>query len=163
PKSVSSRSSGASRPARCARGPRASIARASATRARTARCPRTPVEMSRTPVAPNFASDFVQPIWHGACSTGRPCVATFPSVDPLVVPRRPPRPILFPSFEKVPEGKRHLELRTALYQILKLALADHATIGSDQFVYWNGREPKRCVAPDAFVRLGIPDHEFASW
>jgi Uma2 family endonuclease len=84
-------------------------------------------------------------------------------VDRLVVHRRPPRPILFPSFEKVPEGKRHLELRTALYQILKLALADRATIGSDQFVYWNGREPKRCVAPDAFVRLGIPDHEFPSW
>jgi Uma2 family endonuclease len=73
------------------------------------------------------------------------------------------RPLLFPSYEQVPEGKLHLKLRTGLYQLLTLALADRATIGSDQFVYWNGRDPKRCVAPDAFVRLGTPDHLFPSW
>ncbi|NVL73167.1 Uma2 family endonuclease, partial [Escherichia coli] len=34
---------------------------------------------------------------------------------------------------------------------------------SDQFVYWNGRDPQRCMAPDAFVYWGTPDEPFPVW
>ena len=67
---------------------------------------------------------------------------------------RTPVPIVFPSEEKVPESKRHLKLRTLLYQVLDLAFADRAAIGCDQFVYWDPTDPKACLAPDAFVRWG---------
>lgn len=70
---------------------------------------------------------------------------------------------MFPSEAEVPEGKRHLELRTFLYRVLKLAFADRACIGCDQFVYWNARNPKRCLSPDGFVYVGAPDHDFKSW
>lgn len=74
-----------------------------------------------------------------------------------------PRPLHFPSEEKVPEGKQHLKLRTALYQILELAFGSQHGIGSDQFVYWDPTDPHRCVAPDAFVRLGGPNDVFRIW
>jgi Uma2 family endonuclease len=76
---------------------------------------------------------------------------------------RAPRAIVFPTEAEVPEGKRHLEVRTALYAILKHAFRDRALIGSDQFVYWNPTNPSECLAPDAFVRLGGPDELFGSW
>jgi hypothetical protein len=76
---------------------------------------------------------------------------------------RAPVPIVFPSEEKVPESKRHLKLRTLLYQVLDLAFADRAAIGCDQFVYWDPTDPKACLAPDAFVRWGEPDSLFQSW
>lgn len=74
-----------------------------------------------------------------------------------------PRPVYFPEADQVPESKRHLELRTLLYQVLKLAFADRAAIGCDQFVYWDPTDPRACLAPDAFVRWGEPDHLFGSW
>jgi Uma2 family endonuclease len=74
-----------------------------------------------------------------------------------------PRPLHFPSEETVPEGKQHLKLRTALYQILELAFGSQHGIGSDQFVYWDPTDPRRCVAPDAFVRLGGPNDVFRVW
>ena len=40
-----------------------------------------------------------------------------------------PAPLHFPSEEKVPEGKQHLHLRTALYQILELAFGAEHGIG----------------------------------
>lgn len=76
---------------------------------------------------------------------------------------RAPIPVRFPESELVPETKLHLELRTLLYDFLKLAFADRATIGCDQFVYWDPTDPQACLAPDAFVRLGQPDHLFKSW
>src|SRR6266566_9266416 len=72
-------------------------------------------------------------------------------------------PLHFPESAEVPETKRHLELRTLLYQVLKLAFAERAAIGCDQFVYWDPTDPKACLAPDAFVRLGQPDFLFRSW
>jgi Uma2 family endonuclease len=74
-----------------------------------------------------------------------------------------PRPLHFPSEEKVPEGKQHLKLRTALYQILELAFGSQHGIGCDQFVYWDATDPRRCLAPDAFVRLGGPNDVFRVW
>jgi len=76
---------------------------------------------------------------------------------------RAPAPLHFPSEEKVREGKQHLELRTALYQILKLAFGSVHGVGSDQFVYFDPTDPRRCVAPDAFVRLGGPNDVFRVW
>jgi Uma2 family endonuclease len=63
----------------------------------------------------------------------------------------------------VPETNRHLEIRTALYLILKRELAATATLGSEQFVYWDPTTSKKRLAPDAFVRLGAPHRPFRTW
>ncbi len=78
---------------------------------------------------------------------------------------RPPEPVHFPAFDEEPVGEttRHLDIRTALHLLMKSALAATATIGSDQFVYWNRREPRRCVCPDVFVKLGVPHAHFDVW
>lgn len=76
---------------------------------------------------------------------------------------RAPVPVHFPEFALVPETKRHLEQRTMLYQIFKLAFAERAAIGCDQFVYWDPTNPRQCLAPDAFVRLGVRDDMFRTW
>jgi Uma2 family endonuclease len=86
------------------------------------------------------------------------------SPEPTAVHRyhRAPSPIHFPTEASVPESKRHLDLRTLLYTLLKTMAAEHS-IGSEQFVYWNASSPARCLAPDAFVRRGTPDTSFTSW
>jgi Uma2 family endonuclease len=76
---------------------------------------------------------------------------------------RAPVPVRFPEAEQVPETKQHFRLRTLLYEFLALAFADRATLGCDQFMYWDPTDPKACLAPDAFVRLGEPDQLFRSW
>jgi hypothetical protein len=72
-------------------------------------------------------------------------------------------PVYFPSEEKVPEGKRHLRLRTDLYESVELDFSGKASVGCDQFLYWNPTDPKRCLAPDLFVRLGEPIKLFETW
>jgi Uma2 family endonuclease len=74
-----------------------------------------------------------------------------------------PVPVHFPSEAEVPESKLHLELRTLLYQILRYAFAAESSIGCDQFVYFDAANPRACLSPDAFVRLGEPDSKFTSW
>lgn len=74
-----------------------------------------------------------------------------------------PQALHFPEHEDVPETKRHLELRTLLYLILKLRFAAVAAIGCEQFVYWDPTDATACLAPDAFVRFGGPDEPFGSW
>jgi Uma2 family endonuclease len=76
---------------------------------------------------------------------------------------RPPQPIHFPVSEEMPETNRHLELRTILYVVMKRAFKEHATIGSDQFVYYDPTSAKKKLAPDAFIKLGIPHKPFRSW
>jgi Uma2 family endonuclease len=76
---------------------------------------------------------------------------------------RTPAPLYFPATEKVPETKENMERRTALYQSVKRELAASATIGSDQFVYWDATSTKKRLAPDVFVRLGQPDETFRVW
>jgi len=76
---------------------------------------------------------------------------------------RAPVPVRFPESELVPETKLHFRLRTLLFDFLSLAFADRATIGCDQFVYWDPTDPQACLAPDAFVRLGEADQLFRSW
>jgi Uma2 family endonuclease len=71
--------------------------------------------------------------------------------------------VFFPVEEDVPESKRHLELRTELYLIVKLAMAETAVFGSDQFVYWDPTNPKACLAPDLLIKLGGPDTDYDTW
>ena len=63
----------------------------------------------------------------------------------------------------MPESKLHLELRTAVYLFLRLAFGERASVGSEQFVYWNPREPRKCLAPDAMLKLGSQNDVFATW
>ena len=76
---------------------------------------------------------------------------------------RPVRPLHFPVAAEVPETQRHLELRTALYQILRRALGAQHSVGSDQFVYYDASDPGACLAPDVFVKLGGGSEEITSW
>lgn len=66
------------------------------------------------------------------------------------------QPLCFPESAEVPEHPLHLELRTALYLLLKETLRHQCSVRSDQSVYWNASDPSQCLAPDAFVRL-VPD------
>ena len=63
----------------------------------------------------------------------------------------------------MPETKEHLDLRTALYLVLRSLFSASAWVGSDQFVYYDASDPSRVVAPDLFVRRGGPDEQFSSW
>src|SRR6185436_14279822 len=74
-----------------------------------------------------------------------------------------PRPLHFPAELQVPERKRHLKLRTLLFAIAERELASQASIGSDQFVYYDASDPRKCLAPDLFVRLARPDTPFPIW
>ncbi len=40
---------------------------------------------------------------------------------------------------------------------------DGHSVGCDQFVYFDAGNPQRKCAPDAFVKLGVPDTLFESW
>jgi len=76
---------------------------------------------------------------------------------------RIPRPLVFPTEATVPETKRHLRLRTLLFDILRRAMSDRVCVGSEQFVYYDASDPSRCLAPDVFVRVGTPDFAFDRW
>jgi hypothetical protein len=75
---------------------------------------------------------------------------------------RPSQPLVFPEEAEVPESKRHLALRTVLFSFLEGAFGDRAAIGSEQFVYFDSADPRRCVAPDALVRLGAENDGFTT-
>ncbi|MEZ4299626.1 MAG: Uma2 family endonuclease [Polyangiaceae bacterium] len=60
------------------------------------------------------------------------------------------------------ETKRHLEARTTLYLLLKDALRGDA-LGSDQFVYYDATDPRRCLSPDVFVKRGSTEANFDVW
>jgi Uma2 family endonuclease len=89
----------------------------------------------------------------------------FPRTRPLPELRyvRAPEPIHFPEEAEVPEGKRHLALRTFLFRVLQFALAPAHSVGSDQFVYWNARDTQRKLSPDVFVKVDVRDASFGSW
>ena len=76
---------------------------------------------------------------------------------------RAPVPLLFPTDEKMPEHKLHVELRTALYQLIQLALGDRVIVGTEQFVYFDAADPNRRLAPDVMVWVGAADEIFGAW
>jgi Uma2 family endonuclease len=47
--------------------------------------------------------------------------------------------------------------------MLRAVCVPEHTVGADQFVYFDAASPKRCLAPDAFVTLGVCDHDFDSY
>jgi len=76
---------------------------------------------------------------------------------------RPLQRLHFPAVAEVPESHRHLELRTALYQLLSFHLRGKATVGSDQFLYFDASNPKAYLAPDVFLQLGSEGPEIDLW
>lgn len=80
---------------------------------------------------------------------------------------RPVVPLRFPAEEPEAEhlgqGKKHLELCVALYQMIGRIVGDEHAKGADQFVYFDAADPRRCLAPDAFVKLGVRDSAFETW
>jgi hypothetical protein len=76
---------------------------------------------------------------------------------------RAPRPLHFPESADVPESRLHEDLCALLRALLRHAFALQHSVGGDQFVYWDPTDPRACLAPDAFVRLGTPDTRFGTW
>ena len=72
-------------------------------------------------------------------------------------------PLVFPESADVPETQLHLNLRTLLYQLLSDYLGESATVGSDQFVYWDASNPKRCIAPDVYAKATPAGEPIRSW
>jgi len=79
---------------------------------------------------------------------------------------RPVQPLHFPSSQPqwdLGQSIRHLDLCTLLREILLAAVTRSDSVGCDQFVYFDASRPKRCLAPDGMVKLGVPQEQFLSW
>jgi hypothetical protein len=80
---------------------------------------------------------------------------------------RPVQPLRFPEqepeAERMGQGSRHRKLCNALYEMLCEVCAPEHTVGADAFVYFDASNPRRCLAPDAFVTLGVRDHDFEGY
>jgi Uma2 family endonuclease len=89
----------------------------------------------------------------------------FPRVRTLPELRyvRAPEPLDFPEDALMPESKTHLVLRTFLFRLLRFALGPAHRVGSEQFLYWNAADATVSLAPDAMVRLNVPDAPFRTW
>jgi Uma2 family endonuclease len=89
-------------------------------------------------------------------------MATLPSIKHV----RPVQPLHFPSSDPewhMPESTRHSDLCSLLQQVLKHGLCPEHSVGKDNFVYFDANAPTRCLAPDAFVKLGVRHEAFSSW
>ncbi len=79
---------------------------------------------------------------------------------------RPPRPLRFAASDPewfMGQSTRHFKLCVYLWQMLRRAATPAHTVGADNFVYFDGADESRKCAPDAFVKLGVHDHDFPSW
>jgi len=76
---------------------------------------------------------------------------------------RPPVPIHFPDTAEVPETGVHLEVRTALYLLVRDFVGERGAVGSEQFMYWDPSDPRPCLAPDLIVRMGAQPGPFPTW
>jgi Uma2 family endonuclease len=90
-----------------------------------------------------------------------PAAASLPHV-------RPVRPLHFrdqePEEERLREGERHARVCQVFHDLLTSVVpTSRCSIGADQFVYFRANDPSRCLAPDAFVKIGVPDEAFPSW
>jgi hypothetical protein len=50
-----------------------------------------------------------------------------------------------------------------LHEILLAAVGPSGSVGCDQFVYFDAGNPRKCLAPDGFVKLGVPQEMFETW
>ena len=79
---------------------------------------------------------------------------------------RPARPLEFPSSSpewEVSGSLRHGRLCELVYQLLARISAGAHAVGPNQFVYFDAANPKRCLAPDAFLKRGVKPTLFPSW
>jgi len=76
---------------------------------------------------------------------------------------RSPAPIHFPESAEMPETGVHLEVRTALYLLVRDFVGERGAVGSEQFVYWDPSDPRQCLAPDLIVRMGAVPGPFPTW
>lgn len=79
---------------------------------------------------------------------------------------RPVKPLRFPSSNSewdMPQSFRHHRMCELIYQVLASVAGSSDTVGADQFIYYDASSPRRCVAPDAYVKLGVPSHMPNSW
>lgn len=76
---------------------------------------------------------------------------------------RPPVPLHFPVHVPVPETDTHLQLRILLYESVRHLLGEHGLVSSDQLVYWDPTDPKKCLSPDLGIRTGVPRASIDSW
>ena len=79
---------------------------------------------------------------------------------------RAPRPLRFGTYDPewdMGQSTRHFKLCVLLWETLRRIVGPSATVGCDNFVYFDGADDKRKCAPDAFVKLGVPDAEFSVW
>ncbi len=76
---------------------------------------------------------------------------------------RAPVPVHFPAEEKVPESAAHQWRREVLADSAREAFRDRALVASDQFLYWDPTDPRRCLAPDLALRLGSRHERIATW
>lgn len=63
----------------------------------------------------------------------------------------------------MPEGDLHFERRVLLYQILRRAFGDEVLVSSDQFVYFDPTDPKKCLSPDVGFRTGTRQQRLPIW
>ncbi len=73
------------------------------------------------------------------------------------------KPLVFPESADVLETQLHLDLRALLYQLLSDYLGETHTVGSDQFVYWDASNPRRCIAPDVYVKCVPRSEPVRTW
>lgn len=99
---------------------------------------------------------------HDAKMTPMPALraTSLPHVRPVVPLRFPAEE---PEDEHLGQSKRHLELCAALYQMIGRVVGKGDAKGADQFVYFDAANPRRCLAPDAFVKRGVKDWSFDTW
>ena len=76
---------------------------------------------------------------------------------------RSPVPLHFPVDESMPDGKLHRLLMDRLWHSVEHELAGRALISSDQFLYWDPTNPKKCLAPDVAWQMGGHPAVLKSW
>ncbi|CAN5263880.1 hypothetical protein BH09MYX1_BH09MYX1_65530 [soil metagenome] len=61
------------------------------------------------------------------------------------------------------QSPRHLNLCFLLRELLLRAVTPNDTVGMDAFLYFDEEDAHEKCAPDAFVKLGVPDARYTSW
>jgi len=75
----------------------------------------------------------------------------------------PYSPVVFPESAEVSESLLNFVLRIILFQLLADHLGTEVTVGSDQLVYFDADNPKKCLAPDVYARLAPCAEPIRSW
>lgn len=57
----------------------------------------------------------------------------------------------------------HVNLCFLLYELLKAAVTRADSVHCDQFVYYDAANPRKCLAPDGFVKRSVAQQNFPSW